>query len=458
MNFTNRAFFYALGYIFISVLFLCSCGMGADSWDPAERLDVSHNQLVFENLSERKKLLIINTSNHPISWSLEPSSGQIVSSPFAGLLPANGVAEVEVWLINVPVSDAPFQGLLSLKSDNQVVREIDILAVATQQNRWTLDLSIQDAVYDLTRDVIWALSTDRRLLEIDPASKSIRSIPLEIQGVKLSIHPDGETIVVGHENAFSYLELPSGQLIRRSPLPFKLHDIVIAPNHWVYATDSQAQHSRVFCVNLLGDEIGYSPKAPIYSNATISVHPSGDYLLLSSTVIIPDDVYKFNIEDGWASYQYDSPYHGDYRIGGQTWFNPKGDHFLSRFGYVFQFTEDPTRDLTYLTKVQASNPFVFIRFGEKVPRIFAVHQQNFGHDFPGVNQPVLSVYSSSYQLVSSVSIPRVLRVIDGEVQQVTTQIFTGFLDRDERHLYMLEKTMEWEGAPSRWAILTVQTQ
>lgn len=457
MNFTNNSFFAVVGYILISVFFLWSCGMGSDTWDASERLDVSQNQLLFENLSERKKLLIINTSNHPINWSLEPSSNQIVSSPFAGLLPANGVAEVEVWLVNVPVSDQPFQGLLSLKGDDRVAREIEILAVATQQSRWTLDVSIKDAVYDPSRDVIWALSTDRRLLEIDPVSKAIRSIPLEIQGIKLSIHPDGETIVVGHENAFSYLELPSGQLIRRSPLPFKLHDIAIASNNWVYITDSQAQHSRVFCVNLLGNEIGYSPKAPIYSNATISVHPSGDYLLLSSTVITPDDVYKFNIEDGWASYQYDSPYHGDYRIGGQVWFNPKGDHFLSRFGHVFQFTEDPTRDLTYLTKAQAPNPFAFVRFGKKVPRIFAIHQHDFGYDFPGVKQPVLSVYSSTYQLVSSVSIPNVLRVVDGQIQYISTKILTGFLDKDEMHLYMLEKTMEWEGAPSVWSILTAET-
>ncbi|UJP66708.1 YncE family protein [Mongoliitalea daihaiensis] len=454
MNFTKCTSWTIVGCIFLCISFLYACGPDMDSWEGSERLDVSHEQLLFESLVQRKKLTIFNTSNQPVSWSLESSSNQIISSPFGGLLPANGIVEAEVWLINVPANEQVFQGLLTLKAEDKVAREIEIVAVASQQKRWSLDVQITDAVYDSHRDRIWALSDNRQLLEIDPVGQTVRSIPLEIQGIKLSIHPSGERLVVGHESAFSYLELPSGQLIRRRSFPFKLHDIAIAPNHWIYATASQEQHSQIYCVNALGTEEGYSYMAPIYSNASISVHPSGDYLLLASTVISPDDVYKFSIQEGWAHLRYDSPYHGEHRFGGKTWFDPSGERFFTRTGNVFQFTDEQIRDLRYLTKIPAPNPFVFIAHGVKTPRIYAVHDVNFERSFPTSAQPILSIYSSSYQIVSSTVLPKILRVVNGQVEELGTDIFTGFFDREEKNFFILEKTKELEGVKPTWSILT----
>jgi hypothetical protein len=442
MNFSHtRVFISFLSGMFLLVI-VFSCGPTMDDLDDPTRLEVSHTQLIFESPTERKKLSIINTSNYPVNWSIESLSPDVVVTPFAGLLPANGVLELEVRWLTIPSNGEPRMEQLEL------------------EERWVLPDGIVDAVYDSKRDRIWALTPNRSLLEIDPINKQIRIIPLEIQGVKLSIHPAGDDLVVGHESAFSHLQLPSGQVIKRRSFPFKMHDLALAANNWLYVTDSGEQHSSLYCVNLHGTEEGYSRQAGVYSDATITLHPGGEYLMLSSTSLSPDDVYRVDIREGWARYQYDSPYHGDHRFGGKVWFDRTGDRFFTRSGNVHQFSEERQWDLTYVRSFAGNTPFVFFLAGQRFPRIFTVRDENVALMLPVLDiQPIWTIYNASDLTIQvRYSLPRVNRFVNGSLVAFSTEVPFGFVNQAENKFFLLERVRAVDHTTIFWNLLTIPAE
>lgn len=461
MNFSKTFIFVLpLGIVLLSMM-IFSCGPTMENFDDATRLEVSHLELIFDSPSERKKLTIINTSNYPVNWSIESLSPDVVVTPFSGLLAANGVMELEVrWLRINRTGDPRIENLI-LKSGNRIAREIEVKVIAELEGRWRIPHEIVEAVYDSKRDRIWALTPNRELLEIDPINKQIRTIPLAIQGVKLSIHPEGDQLVVGHENAFSLLELPTGELIRRSSFPFKMADIALAANNWLYVTDSQNQHSYLYCVNLNGSEEGYSLEAPIYSDATITLHPGGEFLLLASTVIMPDDVYRVDIRSGMARLQYDSPYHGEYPFGGKVWFDRSGVQFFTRSGNVHQFLQVQQWDLAFGGNVRSNVPFVFVIAGKRFPRLFTIRDQNIGRSTPSMNsQPQLAIYnaSSGFQSLLGYGMPRVYSFVNGEIVDYFTEVPFGFVNQAENRFFLLERVKNHDHTTNYWNVMTVNVE
>lgn len=456
MNFSKTSF---CASFWCSLLFLgviLACGPMGESLEGPDRLDVSHNVLVFEDPDETRKLHIINTSNYPVTWSLESSSEDLLVSPFGGILAANGVQEVDVRWLTVGSNGELRSEVLILKSGNTVSREIEVRILAPQAGRWMLEDEILDVVYDPGLNRIWALASNRRLLMIDPDGRYFQTILLEIQGVKLSIDATGKRMVVGHESAFSYLELPTGQLIQRKSVPFPIHDLVLAPNNWVYITDSQQQHSHIYAANLQGSEADYSYNAPIYSNATISLHPSGEYLLLASTTIAPDDVYKFRMVGDWPRLMYDSPYHGDHRFGGKTWFDRTGTRFFTRTGNVHQLSDEQVWDLRYVTKFPGSTPFVTMIPGKRKPLIYTIRDENVDRLFSSSTQPSLAIFNASdYRQELNVTLPKQSRMVNGEVQSYPTEIPFAFVNSQEDKMYLIEKGRNQENNRFYWSILTV---
>lgn len=456
MNFSKTSFHASFWYSLLFLGVILACGPMGESLEGPDRLDVSHNVLVFEDPDETKKLQIINTSNYPVNWSLESLSEDVLVSPFGGILAANGVQEVDVRWLSVGSDGALRSELLILKSGNTVAREIEVRILAPQAGRWMLEDEILDAVYDPNLNRIWALASNRRLLMMDPDGKNLQTIVLEIQGSKLSIDPTGNRILVGHESAFSYLELPDGQLIQRKSVPFPIHDLLLGSNDWVYITDSQQQHSHIYAVNLQGSEADYAYNARIYSNANISMHPSGEYLLLASTSTMPDDVYKFRIEGGWPRLLYDSPYHGDYRFGGKVWFDRTGTRFFTRTGNVHQFSDEQVWDLRYVTKFPGTTPFVTMIPGQRKPFIYTVRDENVDRSFPTSAQPSLAIFNASdYRQELSVTLPRQSRMVNGEVQYYSTEIPFAFVNSQEDKMYLIEKGRNQENNRFSWSILTV---
>lgn len=212
------------------VIFFCSCESDGGI-DPLPDIELNPDGLVFENVQERKTVTIKNKGNVPLNWDLRAESNYILASPFAGKLNPREEVTVEVWLLANDIPEGLLESKLLLSTDKNIGKEIPVQIISFKSELWYLDFKIVDAVYDSIHDRLLALTDDKRLMILNPEWKSVKPIPLENQGIKLSLHPDGKSVVVGHENAFSYIDLESEQMIKRKDIPFPVFDLVLSTNN-----------------------------------------------------------------------------------------------------------------------------------------------------------------------------------------------------------------------------------
>ena len=77
----------------------------------------------------------------------------------------------------------------------------------------------------------------------------------------------------------------------------------------------------------------------------MDLHPSGDYIYGADQGIFPSDIEKYDIRSGNLIYLYDSPYHGDYAMGGNLWISEDGLRIFTALGNVFRSSVNQDTDM-----------------------------------------------------------------------------------------------------------------
>jgi hypothetical protein len=87
----------------------------------------------------------------------------------------------------------------------------------------------------------------------------------------------------------------------------------------------------------------------IRHQSRISLHPSQQAVYTADTDLSPSDIqrYDFNPVSGVFLSSWDSPYHGDYSMGGNVWCHPSGTNVLVRGGGIFSSSPVQSQDLRY---------------------------------------------------------------------------------------------------------------
>lgn len=88
----------------------------------------------------------------------------------------------------------------------------------------------------------------------------------------------------------------------------------------------------------------------------IALHPSGTALYAADSGIYPDDLFRFDLlPDGRIVDRWDSPYHGEHRMGGNLWISPRGDVVVSRGGDIFSVGDTRETDLIFLRSLASGS-------------------------------------------------------------------------------------------------------
>jgi hypothetical protein len=82
----------------------------------------------------------------------------------------------------------------------------------------------------------------------------------------------------------------------------------------------------------------------------------GQYIYAVDNFQFPQDVKKFDINDGKATYLYDSPYHGDYPLGHDVWFLKDRNSIFSGRTFL-KTTNSQNTDLRYDGVLDLSKAF-----------------------------------------------------------------------------------------------------
>lgn len=324
-----------------------------------------------------------------------------------------------------------------------------------------LQTNVIDAEYNRkTNRLVYVSSSPNRLSVFDTQQKKIRQVDLTYAPLSVSIAPDGKTAVVGHDAHLSHIDLTGNRVIREFDTSCEVQDVVLAGNGWAYAFPKRDQWSAIRCLELTTGKETLSVSNVLYAGAKAKLHPSGRYIYTADNFISPDDVKKFDIQNGTARLLYDSPYHGDYPMTGDLWFSEDGSRLFTRGRTVLKITEDKATDMTYNGTVPADttvSPFYIYRNivsldqHEGTGRIYYVSR---GDQPNAPNRPYISVHQSK-----NLRLDRKIDMESFTYQNASGKTVKGyaepvmvFCNAGGLNIFVISRSVK--GAATEWAITT----
>jgi len=205
-----------------------------------------------------------------------------------------------------------------------------------------------DAEYSKALDAIVTVSESPNRLNIyQPATRVLVTVPLGATPFCVSVGPDGKFAAVGHDHSISYVDLQNAVLVKTLNVSTNVLDIILGGNGYVYAFPRTDQWERIRAVNIASNTETLHTGNYIYAGTLARLHPAGTSIYGANNGLYPADIEKYDISAGTVTYQYDSPYHGDYSMCGNLWISEDGTRIYTACGNVFRSTSDRATDMTY---------------------------------------------------------------------------------------------------------------
>lgn len=334
-------------------------------------LSLSTAQLAFTSSVLSRSVRLSNTGRGDLAWSITPPVPWLTATPASGVIPSGTGVDVTLnvnrSLMPTPQATATVQ---VLSNDDRGLRpEIGVSVSASAgfpAGLLPLAHRVLDADASANGQVLVTVSEFPNQLNIfDLARGTISAVPLVLAATTVSIRPDGAFAVVGHDGEVTLVDIANRTVVRRIAVPIDVLDVVAAPNGWAYAFPRRDQWTSIRSINLATGSVDNSTNHPgIYAGTLGRLHPSGAYLYGSQNGLSPADHEKFDISGGVAVRLYDSRYHGDYPMGGDSWITSDGSLLVNRYAHAFRLSASSTNDLLYSRRLTGAN---LLRWATDVP-------------------------------------------------------------------------------------------
>ncbi|MEP3889397.1 MAG: PKD domain-containing protein [Hellea sp.] len=203
-----------------------------------------------------------------------------------------------------------------------------------------LEGGIADAEYSQSLNALVYLSDTENTLGIfDLDDFTTKTVLLDRTAYQLGISPNGNFAAISHAGVASLVDLNSATVIDTQSYSADWGDIVLDNNNhahivpwrdqWVelHSLDFAADRSFQVFGARAGTQIRMSPTEPAVYGANRGLSPS--------------DIEKWDVSNLPVPRSVDSPYHGDYAMGGNIWIREDGNRLLVAAGNGF------TADMTY---------------------------------------------------------------------------------------------------------------
>ncbi|GAO04596.1 PKD domain-containing protein [Anaeromyxobacter sp. PSR-1] len=225
----------------------------------------------------------------------------------------------------------------------------DVVQVTVHRKVWMLGHAVVDAEYSRALDRLVAVGGSK-LYVADPVAGTEVSVALPKAALAVSVSPDGRYAAVGHDALVSYVSLDAPPaLVGTFTTSVVPSDVVLAGNGYIYVFPATWEQLHSIRISTGADtaSTGWSP----YDGTKGRLHPGGAAIYGADNFVSPEDIRKFSIAGGTASFLYDSPYHGDYEMCGDLWITEDGLRIVTACGNTFHAntTQGSTAgsDMTY---------------------------------------------------------------------------------------------------------------
>jgi hypothetical protein len=221
------------------------------------------------------------------------------------------------------------------------------MATLRDANALSLPVEVIGAEYSasLNRVVIIA-ARPNQLIVLDPETGERRDLTLSALPAALSLHPDGRSAAIAHNQAISIVQLDPLRLVATIPSALDVGSLAFAADGVVYASDRMAgKPMSSIDVEARTETVA---RMPFGGGRTLRVHPAGDRLYASASGILT----RYDLADGKLGESLESPYHYEYPLCGDAWFTRDGERLLTPCGTAFRTSNDHKIDLTYAGRLE----------------------------------------------------------------------------------------------------------
>lgn len=300
----------------------------------------------FNYFINEQEFTITNKGNVAYTWSMEAEQRIINAIPSTGSLQVGESIVVKLHIDRSGLETGEHNSEISISNNKGGSVSIPVIVKHFNEEKWLIEGVVKDAEYDRVNDKLIVV-VDSELRKYDFGTKSMTNIALPMSPSCVSISQDGQFAAVGHNALISYVDLTSMELLETYPVTTDVFDIVLAPNNYVYAFPREDQWEQIRCINIATKEETFSSISSIYAKTKAKLHPSGNYIYGADNGLSPSDIEKYDITGGTATYLYDSPYHGDYSMGGDLWIQEDGSRIFTRAGNIFRLSTEKSGDMLY---------------------------------------------------------------------------------------------------------------
>lgn len=303
--------------------------------------------------AQNKSFEIKNDGNIKLNYTATFSNALISMPVTMGEIPVGQGKTLSINVNRETLASGTYESRIFLNMNNK----IDTILVKIEnfkEQKKLLTSDVIDAEYSKSKDIlVYVSSTPSKIHIFKSSLETTESIELNYVPTCVSLSPDGNTAVVGHDGHITYVNIITKTIIKEYSVSCNALDIVLGGNKWAYVfpKDDQWENIRCINVNLVTENETLQTGNYIYAGTKAKLHPSGKYIYGADNGLSPSDIEKYDIQTGTAVFLYDSPYHGDYAMGGDLWFSEDGVRVFTRGKTVLKTSETKSMDLVYNGKI-----------------------------------------------------------------------------------------------------------
>lgn len=431
-----------------NVKVLCRLGVGNNYYTEVPE------SLNFSIVDDTKDLVIRNLGNVTASYTISVQNDYISLAKTTGSIEPNQADTIVVSVNRTGMSTGMYYSNL-LANLNDKNYNIPVAIEHLIENKIMLQTDVIDAEYNKVRDIMVYVSTYPTTVNVyHTETGTTNSIMLDFMPTCVSLAPDGNTAVVGHDGHLTHVDLQTYTAIRSYSVSCNAIDIVLGPNKWAYVFPKEDQWAEIYCVdlNLPYDNQTSSQSWSIYAGTLGRLHPSGKYIYGADNGLSPSDIEKYDIQNGTLSYMYDSPYHGDYNMGGNLWFSEDGQRLFTRGRTVLKTSEIQGQDMLYNGSItlEGWNRIMWLDHSAAKNNLYIISS---GDSWNSINKPFILIHNATnLTYKSKIDLEKFVVVGNsGQGQFYDANPYFVFSNASGNKIYSLTKA-EGSGLIHEWAI------
>ena len=178
-----------------------------------------------------------------------------------------------------------------------------------------------------------------------------------------------------------------------------LSDVAVGHDGYIYISPEDNRIGTPYVRSFSRETKQEVSQLLLHKTGYLEPNPVNNSFVLSSMYVSPTDLYTIKYDNGKLIEQYDSPYHGDYKIGWRNRISPDGLYIFNSSGNIFKASDAKKEDLKIYIKLNKS--FTDVVFDIENDRFYLAVYEN-------------TIYEYKYSTLTEVD----SKYIEGRVQDM----------------------------------------